>query len=676
MKISTVNLRERQAFCALVCVAALGALPWLHTASAQVILPPPEPLVIPATQALDSLKKLPLPPIRDLGDYIVDTNAAIRLGKAMFWDQNVGSDGAACATCHFSAGADNRTKHQLSPGLKGGNEVFDVTATGTKGPNNSVTPGDYPFHRLADLNNRNSAVVFDTDDVHSSAGVDPTKFLSVAPGGKESVTNLVDALFSISNKLVRRVEPRNTPTTINAAYFFRNFWDGRANNVFNGANPFGPRDQNAGVLALRPDGIVEKVKVALTNSSAASQACGPPLSNFEMSAADKQFPDLGMKMIPQRGLAGQKIHASDSVLGGAFRHSSGVGLNETYQQLIQKAFPSKFWSAPGRFSTGTGTNTYSQMEMNFSLFWGLAIMMYEQTLISNDAPIDRFFEGQANALTGQQIEGMTVFTGPGGCFNCHDGPLLTKASFAVVPRAVAIEGVTERMVMASGRPAIYDSAFYNIGVRPTFEDRGVGAKDPFGNDLSFSRQYLDLLKGLRIFDVFPINPCVFEIPVDPLDCSLHPNPWAERVAVDGAFKTPSLRNVELTGPYFHNGGQATLEQVVEFYNRGGDSRGLPGADTTGFGPNASNFDPDVVPLFLTDAQKAALVAFLKSLTDDRVRLEKAPFDHPQLIVPHGHADADANGDGRADDLTFEVPAVGAAGRAAEGLGPLKPFLQP
>ena len=44
-----------------------------------------------------------------------------------------------------------------------------------------------------------------------------------------------------------------------------------------------------------------------------------------------------------------------------------------------------------------------------------------------------------------------------------------------------------------------------------------------------------------------------------------------RRSVDGnRSKFPTLRNVELTGPFFHNGGQATLEQVVEFYNRGGD----------------------------------------------------------------------------------------------------------
>ena len=55
----------------------------------------------------------------------------------------------------------------------------------------------------------------------------------------------------------------------------------------------------------------------------------------------------------------------------------------------------------------------------------------------------------------------------------------------------------------------------------------------------------------------------------------------------GRFKTPGLRNVEFTGPYFHNGGQATLGQVMEFYNRGGD-----------FPVNASN-GPDIRPLNLS-----------------------------------------------------------------------------
>ena len=91
------------------------------------------------------------------------------------------------------------------------------------------------------------------------------------------------------------------------------------------------------------------------------------------------------------------------------------------------------------------------------------------------------------------------------------------------------------------------------------------------------------------------------------------------LAVDGAFKTPGLRNVELTGPFFHNGGQATLRQVVEFYDRGGDRRSTSGnGDTTGFDGNPSNLDADITELDLTEQEIDDLVAFMKALTDDRV----------------------------------------------------------
>ena len=150
-----------------------------------------------------------------------------------------------------------------------------------------------------------------------------------------------------------------------------------------------------------------------------------------------------------------------------------------------------------------------------------------------------------------------------------------------------------------------------------------------------------------------------------------------RVAVDGAFKTPGLRNIELTGPYMHNGGQATLEQVVDFYNRGGDFARQ----------NRKDLDPDIRPLGLSQVEKDALVAFMKALTDERVRDEKAPFDHPQIFLSNGHAGnelsvQDDNNDGQADDSLFflignfiEYPAVGADGRAAQGLPSLKSFLE-
>ena len=70
----------------------------------------------------------------------------------------------------------------------------------------------------------------------------------------------------------------------------------------------------------------------------------------------------------------------------------------------------------------------------------------------------------------------------------------------------------------------------------------------------------------------------------------------------GKFKVPSLRNVALTAPYMHDGGFATLEAVVDFYDRGGGSN--------------PNLDPEIKPLRLTDAEKLSLTSFLRSLTSD------------------------------------------------------------
>src|SRR5207245_9661267 len=98
----------------------------------------------------------------------------------------------------------------------------------------------------------------------------------------------------------------------------------------------------------------------------------------------------------------------------------------------------------------------------------------------------------------------------------------------------------------------------------------------------------------------------------------------DRAAVNGNFKVPGLRDIELTGPYFHNGGQATLRPVVDFYSRGGD---FP--DT-----NFNDLDPDISPIDLSELEKADLVAFLLGLTDERVRWEKAPFDQQSLCLPY------------------------------------------
>lgn len=85
---------------------------------------------------------------------------------------------------------------------------------------------------------------------------------------------------------------------------------------------------------------------------------------------------------------------------------------------------------------------------------------------------------------------------------------------------------------------------------------------------------------------------------------------------DGKMRTPSLRNVELRAPYMHNGRFQTLEQVVDFYDRGGD---FPGNE--------------LVVLNLTPQQKSDLLAFLRRpLTDPRLATEQPPFDRPMLYT--------------------------------------------
>jgi hypothetical protein len=75
--------------------------------------------------------------------------AAIVLGKALFWDVAAGSDGMACASCHFHAGADSRVKNQLNPGLLAGDQTFNPTASGAAGgPNYTLRLQIFPFISL------------------------------------------------------------------------------------------------------------------------------------------------------------------------------------------------------------------------------------------------------------------------------------------------------------------------------------------------------------------------------------------------------------------------------------------------------------------------------------------------------------------------------------------------
>lgn len=684
------SMKKNTSIAALVVVVVLAG----HAASAQVAPSLPLPLA--------SLKTVPIPQPDNIGDFIRNKTAAIALGKSLFWDMQVGSDGVqSCASCHFNAGADSRSKNQLNPGLlrvnTDGSENPDKTFSSPHGPNYQLAAADYPFHKLVNPDKISSTVVSDSNDVTSSQGVFKSEFVDVVPGSaQDSVTPEPDDVFNVGGKNVRQVAPRNSPTTINAVFNFRNFWDGRAQNIFNGVNPFGLRDPNAFVLKADSPRSLKQVQVKLNNSSLASQAVGPPTSKVEESGGGRnlrqllvapgarvvpnqqliegssvgpQFETLnplfnqngplkltpkkiGKKMLSLTPLGKQIVHPDDSVLG-AFSRVPQPGLTQSYETMIQVAFNPDWWRSNLVVSfdeNGNGTviqrpnrplttNEVTLMEYNFSLFFGLAIQAYESTLVANNTPFDQYKEGKTTALTSVQKTGLDIFQNKGKCIGCHGGPELTIAS---VENVVSHQGRIRRLPVP-GNP-VQDTGFFNIGVRPKTDDFGVGGNDQFGNPLSESRLAQQGKFQQLLGNDPPGNPPTLSPQLDA----------NETVVADGAFKAPGLRNVELTAPYFHNGGQLNLEQVVDFYNRGGDFGGLP-------------------VLGLSNDEKKALVAFLKSLTDERVRYQQAPFDHPQLFVPNGHP-GDQNsvtndGTGKATDALLEIPAVG-----RKGGNPLANFL--
>ncbi len=439
-------------------------------------------------------------------------------------------------------------------------------------------------------------------------------------------------------------------------------------------------------------GNLQEQKFAVTNSSLASQAVGPPISRDEMSFLDRSFPDIGKKIVLRRPLDDQLVHPQDSVLGPFTKTMVDLqgkvvglkGLGTIYMHMIMKAFHPKYWdsrtlitfNADGIRNIGgvpSGLNelkesslpnsqfkafslpqikdVFTQLEANFALFFGLAVQRYQQTLVSDDAPLDRFMAGNDTALTPRQLQGLLVFLnqklmpdgnnnavavaiaafetanpgiiiGAGNCISCHGGAELTIASVRNVSNeAIEVENTRDWTAVYSNwipgeRPCwTRASPTSASGVPPKTwagavkraKARSPATTAPF--PLSFTRQ---AQLGLPFPNAVPPNPL--------------PSPEAGRSQVDGAFKIPGLRNVELTGPYFHNGGQATLAQVIEFYDRQSD-----------FGDkNIADIYINLVSVNLEDQDEEPLIDFLIALTDDRVRKKLAPFDHPQLFVPNGH----------------------------------------
>lgn len=686
-------------------LAGLSCLAGIYWATTYFDAEPPiDPTSVRAAAraaGLDSLAMVTVPGPGDLFEFVRNTpdgRIALRqLGKALFWDMQVGSDGQACASCHFHAGADNRTRNQLNPGINSGDRKFGNVGAGLPvraghpsfGPAYELKPTDFPLHAVdlcgpTDFARR--TVLRDTNDVVSSEGVLSADFSALVPGNAaESGTRKMDPIFNVGGANMRQSAARNAPSVINAVFNVDNFWDGRAKSDFNGSSSLGPLDSDAGVFEDDATGTtLVKRKIRIERASLASQAVGPPLSGTEMSFSGRTFAQLGRKMLSLRPLDLQLVSPQDSVLGSLARGTlSGnrvtgqTGLNSAYGTLVRRAFQSRWWGSALR------TDGFTQMEANFALYFGLAIQAYESLLVSDRSAFDRFMGGEDVALDQEQLKGLLAFIktpssrgktyrapfsvrdifsgiGMGRCAICHAGPEFTAAAYTTTNKRGSIALVTTAE-LAGGKLAEQhavwanmDQGFANIGVRPSDEDIGRGAR--IGQPLSFARA---AVAGLPFAP--PLPACGKAVPF--------PCPIGNRDLVDGAFKIPGLRNVELTGPYFHNGGQATLTQVLEFYRRQGDFGDL----------NVANVSPFLASVDLSPVDGDRIVKFLLGLTDERVRYEQAPFDHPQLFVPNGrHGGSLAiacSGGFSTCDGREEIPAIGAGGRAAAGLAPLKPFLQ-
>jgi cytochrome c peroxidase len=678
---------------------------------------------------------------------IINTELALVLGKALFWDQQVGSDGQACASCHFHAGADPRISNQLNPGFldltssASGDTTFGSNRSDTgeveagqlpsgraSAPNVALVSADFPFHQLADETDRDSAVVTDNNDVVGSAGVFAAVFSRVEADGTERCGTRDADVFHVGGLAARQVEPRNTPSTINAVFNRRQFWDGRANNLFNGVGVFGLRDiagdPNLRLIIQGESGAPELGYLLLENASLASQAVGPPLNSIEMSCAGRTFPDLGRKLLARAPLAFQAVDPDDSVLG-AYAHVGGQGLEPgySYAWLIQQAFAPKYWSLPGKFSKQDGALLpdaagYTQMESNMSMFWGLSIMLYEASLISDQSEFDSLVStgdiSFPNCVTTDAVDpllarGCKIFFrapfGPApadgirgaGCTFCHAGTdMFSEAAAqagAAFPPLLQVPDI-------NGNIGTRDLGFANLGTRPAFVDTFLGGNDPYGNPLAFAREhreFMDSGDAALVLDPFLQRA----IDANALVGGPGFNATA-KLESDGATKIPTLRNTALTAPYFSYGGYKSLREVMKFYNRGGNRRqinaenaaleahgsGCAAGDDSGSGPDGNQrhpvLDPDcntnvtglMTPLGLSDCDAngevscdvasddlSAVVRFMQALTDRRVQCDQAPFDHPELLVTHGHFASDLDQDGSADDRVFSFPSIGAQGYA-------------
>jgi len=187
---------------------------------------------------------------------------------------------------------------------------------------------------------------------------------------------------------------------------------------------------------------------------------------------------------------------------------------------------------------------------------GKALEAYQRQLVTPDTPFDRYVAGDNEAISPESKRGLKIFVGKGACVDCHNTPMFTDNEFHNIG---VPSGPAEDMGRFEGIPKLVNNIFNSAGIYSDFRAE--------------SEQMLTSM------DVKPED--------------------------QGAFRTPTLRNVAITAPYFHTGLFPTLAEVVEFKNVGGTTTAYPDM----------NAEP-IEPLHLTGQEKSDLIEFLHTLTGE------------------------------------------------------------
>lgn len=202
-----------------------------------------------------------------------------------------------------------------------------------------------------------------------------------------------------------------------------------------------------------------------------------------------------------------------------------------------------------------------------------AIASFERSLISGNSPFDRYyFKGETDAMNEAGVRGFKLFTEQGRCVSCH--------------------------TIEQDHALFTDSRFHNIGIGIN----GIQQDVP-----RLATAFLEARNKGGEVDVMVLT--------DKKSSELGRFAVTDQLDMMGAFKTPTLRNVELTAPYMHDGSLKTLEEVIIHYNNGG---------VTPASAKANAFlSGGIRPLNLTGEQMDDLVAFMKALTSPQYAKQSA-----------------------------------------------------